>query len=108
MPHSSPTDLAWPEVQVILDEEIQRLPVRYRTVFVLCCLEGKNRAEVAQELGLKVNAGHGLHYVNLPELFKVPHLVELNIGHSIVSRAMTVGLGNAVSEMLRLMKRYRR
>jgi pyridoxine 5-phosphate synthase len=37
----------------------------------------------------------------------VPHLVELNIGHSIVSRALTVGIGNAVQEMLRLMEDYR-
>src|SRR5438105_279143 len=53
MPHRSPPDLAWPEVQLILDQEIQRLPVKYRAVFVLCCLEGKNRAEVARELDLK-------------------------------------------------------
>jgi len=60
-------------------------------------------ANQAHALGLKVNAGHGLNYVNLPTLRRVPHLVELNIGHSIVSRAVTVGLGEAVKEMLRLM-----
>jgi pyridoxine 5-phosphate synthase len=64
-------------------------------------------AAQAQQLGLKVNAGHGLNYVNLGELFQVPHLVELNIGHSIVSRAFAVGLRKAVKEMLALMKGYR-
>ena len=64
-------------------------------------------AEQAHRLGLKVNAGHGLNYTNLPVLHGVPHLVELNIGHSIVSRAVYVGLPAAVKEMLRLMENYR-
>jgi pyridoxine 5-phosphate synthase len=64
-------------------------------------------ARQAHALGLKVNAGHGLNYENLPALFIVPHLVELNIGHSIVSYAMMVGLETAVKEMLQLMKNYR-
>ena len=64
-------------------------------------------AEQAHALGLRVNAGHGLNYQNLPLLHRVPHLVELNIGHSIVSHAITVGLGTAVREMLTLMQNYR-
>ena len=64
-------------------------------------------AEQAHKLGLKVNAGHGLNYENLPALFRVPHLMELNIGHSIVSRAVFVGMKTAVTEMLALMKEYR-
>ncbi|MGB8368297.1 MAG: pyridoxine 5'-phosphate synthase [Limisphaerales bacterium] len=64
-------------------------------------------AKQAHTLGLKVNAGHGLNYVNLPALHRVPHLVELNIGHSVISRAVSVGLGKAVREMLALMKDYR-
>jgi pyridoxine 5-phosphate synthase len=64
-------------------------------------------AKHAHGLGLRVNAGHGLNYQNLPLLHQVPHLVELNIGHSIVSRAITVGLAEAVKEMLQLMKNYR-
>ncbi|MCX8091963.1 MAG: pyridoxine 5'-phosphate synthase [Verrucomicrobiae bacterium] len=64
-------------------------------------------ARQAHELGLKVNAGHGLNYLNLPALHRVPHLVELNIGHSIVSRAVFVGLAQAVKEMLALMESYR-
>jgi len=63
-------------------------------------------AEQAHALGLKVNAGHGLNHENLPALFRVPHLVELNIGHSIVSRAVFAGMENAVREMLRLMEGY--
>jgi pyridoxine 5-phosphate synthase len=64
-------------------------------------------AQQAHALGLKVNAGHGLNYVNLPALHRVPHLVELNIGHSIISRAVSVGLTQAVREMLALMQGYR-
>ena len=63
-------------------------------------------AERARTLGLKVNAGHGLNYENLLTLHRVPHLVELNIGHSIVSRAVFVGLSAAVKELLGLMKDY--
>jgi pyridoxine 5-phosphate synthase len=63
-------------------------------------------ANQGHELGLKVNAGHGVNYQNLATLYRVPHLVELNIGHSIVSRAITVGMGQAVKEMLRLMENY--
>jgi pyridoxine 5-phosphate synthase len=63
-------------------------------------------AQQAHTLGLKVNAGHGLNYENLPELFRLPHLVELNIGHSLVSRAVFVGFEKAVQEMLALMKKY--
>jgi pyridoxine 5-phosphate synthase len=64
-------------------------------------------AKQAHSLGLKVNAGHGLNYENLPLLHRVPHLVELNIGHSVISRAVSVGLTAAVQEMLRLMAEYR-
>jgi pyridoxine 5-phosphate synthase len=61
-------------------------------------------AELAHTLGLRVNAGHGLNYENLPTLRRVPHLVELNIGHAIVSRATFVGMQAAVREMLHLMQ----
>jgi pyridoxine 5-phosphate synthase len=64
-------------------------------------------AEQAHALGLKVNAGHGLNYENLTALGRVPHLVELNIGHSIISRAVFVGMKTAVKEMLALMGNYR-
>ncbi len=61
----------------------------------------------AHALGLRVNAGHGLNCENLPALFAVPHLEELNIGHSLVSRAVFIGMKAAVKEMLALMKKYR-
>jgi len=60
-------------------------------------------ANQAHSLRLRVNAGHGLNYQNLAVLRQVPHLVELNIGHSIISRAVVVGLATAVREMLLLM-----
>ncbi len=63
-------------------------------------------AKQAHALGLNVNAGHGLNYQNLPTVHRVPHLIELNIGHSIISRAVTVGLQTAVKEMLHLMENY--
>ena len=60
-------------------------------------------AELAHKLGLRVNAGHGLNYQNTPAILAVPHLETLNTGHSIMSRALFVGLRQAVREMLALM-----
>ena len=60
----------------------------------------------AHSLGLKVNAGHGLNCENVPLLHVVPHMVELNIGHSLVSRAVFIGLEAAVKEMLKAMEGY--
>lgn len=56
-------------------------------------------AEAGHAAGLQVNAGHGINYLNLHRLYAVPHLAELNIGHSIVARAMRVGFASAVAEM---------
>jgi len=63
-------------------------------------------AQQAHTLGLQVNAGHGLTCQNVPLLHVVPHLVELNIGHSIISRAVFIGLEAAVREMLAAMEGY--
>jgi len=64
----------------------------------------KQSAKLAQSLGLKVNAGHGLNYKNVYLMKEIPELCELNIGHSIISRAVFVGLKTAIREMLELIK----
>jgi pyridoxine 5-phosphate synthase len=63
-------------------------------------------ARAASESNLQVNAGHGINYKNIELIRHIPRLTELNIGHSIVSRAMSVGLDNAVKEMLGAMANY--
>ena len=63
-------------------------------------------ARVGSQLGLGVNAGHGINYDNLEELFGIPHLEELNIGHSIISRAVMIGIEQAVREMVVMMAGY--
>ncbi len=61
-------------------------------------------AEYGDSIGLQINAGHGLHYQNVQDIVRIPQLVELNIGHSIVARALFVGLHKAVADMLALMR----
>ena len=60
-------------------------------------------AEYGDSIGLQVNAGHGLHYKNVSPIVRIPQLVELNIGHSIVARALFVGLEKAIIDMRLLM-----
>lgn len=60
-------------------------------------------ARYGHDLGLVINAGHGLNYDNVAEIAGIPEIVELNIGHAIVARAVFDGLGAAVAEMKRLM-----
>ena len=62
-----------------------------------------NAARYAAKLGLGVNAGHGLNYVNVRPLARIPEIEEFNIGHSIVARAVLVGLEKAVREMKQLL-----
>jgi len=64
----------------------------------------KNMTQYAQSLGLTVNAGHGLKYHNTKAIARIPGIGELNIGHSIISRAIFVGLERAVKEMKKLVK----
>ncbi len=59
----------------------------------------KGAAIFAQNFGLKVNAGHGLNYQNVKRMHEIPNLYELNIGHSIIARAIFVGLEQAIKEM---------
>lgn len=66
------------------DEELERL---------------QRAARYARELGLAVHAGHGLTYRNVRPVAAIPEIEELNIGHSIVSRAITTGIGRAVEDM---------
>ena len=56
----------------------------------------------AKELGLGVNAGHGLHYHNVKEVAAIREIDELSIGHSIIARAVFVGLDMAVRSMIEL------
>ncbi len=65
-------------------------------------------AAIGNELGLGINAGHGLSYHNLKYLLRVPYLHELNIGHSIISRALFSGIAKAVKQMKELMAGYGR
>src|ERR1700730_8833039 len=64
-------------------------------------------AKCAAEQDLQVNAGHGINYENISLIHQIPHLTELNIGHSIVSRTLFVGIEAAVREMLAAMADYR-
>ena len=73
-----------------LDRELQRL---------------QSAARLAVERGLRVNAGHGLNYRNTPAILGLAGLEELNIGHSIISHAVAVGLGQAVREMCSLLEK---
>lgn len=63
--------------------------------------------EYAHRLGLKVNAGHGLHYHNVKAIAAIPQLIELNIGHAIIARAVFDGLDKAVRDMRLLMQEAR-
>lgn len=64
-------------------------------------------ARVAHGAGLRVNAGHGINLDNVASILRMPHLDTLNIGHSIVARALVVGMEHAVREMLGAMGAYR-
>ncbi|MDO6763145.1 pyridoxine 5'-phosphate synthase [Agarivorans sp. 1_MG-2023] len=65
-------------------------------------------ASYAADKGLKVNAGHGLHYHNVLPIAALPEIIELNIGHAIIARAVMVGMTEAVSEMKALMVQARK
>jgi len=73
-----------------VDEELQKVIVAVRQ---------------AHGLGLEVKAGHGLHYFNVGRIADIPEIVELSIGHSIVARAVLVGMERAVRDMISLIQR---
>lgn len=64
----------------------------------------KTAAELADEIGLEVHAGHGLTFHNVQPVAAIPQIVELNIGHFLVGESVFMGLGEAVKEMKRLMQ----
>lgn len=64
----------------------------------------RNAASLAHSMGLQVHAGHGLHYHNVQAIAAIPGIVELNIGHAIMARALFTGLRQAVAEMKALMR----
>jgi len=71
-------------------------------------LEKISRAAVmAKELGLGVNAGHGLNYLNIIPIANMPDIDEVSIGHAIIARAVFVGLYDAVREMITVIRRVR-
>jgi len=65
-------------------------------------------ATLGRELGLSVHAGHGLTYQNVQPVARIPEIEELNIGHSVVSRAIFTGIGSAVTEMAILVRAARK
>ncbi|OGI22998.1 MAG: pyridoxine 5'-phosphate synthase [Candidatus Melainabacteria bacterium RIFOXYA12_FULL_32_12] len=65
-----------------------------------------NAANLANELGLRINAGHGLNYQNVRRILAIKNMEELNIGHSIVSKAVLVGLEQAVRDMKYLLDSF--
>ena len=67
----------------------------------------RSAARFAASLGLEVHAGHGLNYHNVQPVAAVREIVELNIGHALVARALFVGLAAAVRDMKALMREAR-
>ncbi len=67
----------------------------------------QDSARLAHDLGLEVYAGHGLNTQNLGAIAKIPEIIELNIGHSIIARSVFIGLGMAIEEILDEMRRAR-
>ena len=65
----------------------------------------RNAAGFARSLGIRVNAGHGLNYTNTFDIARIPEIETLNIGHSIISKAVFVGLDRAVRDMKEILHR---
>lgn len=77
----------------------KRAPAASRSALAHELQRLEQAAGLAAELGLILHAGHGITYANVHELLHLPLLIELNIGHSIISRAVMVGMERAVAEM---------
>ena len=97
------------EAQISLSAELKAPWVELHTGAYAEAYHGRRRAAefkrlcvgatLGHERGLVVNAGHGINYVNIAEVRTIPHVHELNIGHSIISRALFTGIDEAVREM---------
>lgn len=96
---SKKTGAAWVEIHTGAYANAQDEAVRMRELQNVA-----EAAKLAASLGMKVGAGHGLNYVNTVAVARIPEVEELNIGHSIISRAALAGMEQAVRDMLRLIR----
>lgn len=95
---------------LILNSNLNRTPNKLqipnaREEYDITLQNLRKGAEFAKSIGLEVFAGHGLNYQNVGEILSISEITELNIGHSIIARAVFVGLENAIREMIALIKR---
>lgn len=95
---------------LILNSNLNRTPNKLqipnaRDEYDIALQNLRKGAEFAKSIGLEVFAGHGLNYQNVGEILSIHEITELNIGHSIIARAVFVGLENAIREMIALIKR---
>lgn len=95
---------------LILNSNLNRTPNKLqipnaREEYDIALQNLRKGAEFAKSIGLEVFAGHGLNYQNVGEILSIGEITELNIGHSIIARAVFVGLENAIKEMITLIKR---
>lgn len=95
---------------LILNSNLNRTPNKLqipnaRDEYDIALQNLRKSAEFAKSIGLEVFAGHGLNYQNVGEILSIREITELNIGHSIIARAVFVGLENAIKEMIALIKR---
>ena len=94
---------------LILNSNLNRTPNKLqipnaREEYNIALQNLRKGAEFAKSIGLEVFAGHGLNYQNVGEILSIREITELNIGHSIITRAVFVGLENAIKEMIALIK----
>lgn len=94
---------------LILNSNLNRTPNKLqipneRDEYDIALQNLRKGAEFAKSIGLEVFAGHGLNYQNVGEILRISEITELNIGHSIIARAVFVGLENAIREMIALIK----
>lgn len=97
---------------LILNSNLNRTPNKLqipnvRDEYDIALQNLRKGAEFAKSIGLEVFAGHGLNYQNVGEILSIREITELNIGHSIIARAVFVGLENAIREMIALIKGVR-